>query len=201
MPSQLEFIRIQTPKGKIKFSGKADDFFDILDNTQGITEEFLYAHQPTTKETIPIYSTSDKSIGNLDTKYIPKSFIIIDGPAIVVARKGYAGRLFVVEDNKFIVHEDAYPIKPKKEYSDAVNLWWFACHYSIEFQTDRTSFWGIGDFPRERFRNQEIIIPTMDFQEEVSELYRRRILLLHKINRFKEDFHTKIESVINTLSP
>ncbi|MDA2920660.1 restriction endonuclease subunit S [Desulfobacterota bacterium AH_259_B03_O07] len=200
MANRLEMIRVKVPKSKIKYSGVANDFFAILENSQGITEEFLYAHQPTTKNVVNVYSTSDTPIGALDENKILNSFTTIKGPAIVVARKGYAGRLFVVEDERFIVHEDAYPIKPKPQYVQEIDLWWFVGHYSAEFQSDRTSFWGIGDFPRERFRNQEINLPNIEFQKQVAPLYKKRILLLDKLNRFKEEFHSQIDKVIGGMA-
>ena len=138
MGNLLEVLRIEIPKKEILYEGKASTFFDILDNSQNLTEEFLYSHQPTSKNTIPVYSTSTVPVGKLDQK--PASvFNMVEGPAIVVARKGYAGRLFVVTEDKFIVHEDAYPIKPKQKFKQDINLWWFTGHYSAEFQANRTS--------------------------------------------------------------
>ena len=201
MPNLIESIRVTIPPDKIKYKGKTRKFFDILDNTQGLTEEYLYSHQPTTKYTLPVYSTSEKSIGMLDIDKVPDSFNIIQGPAIIVARKGYAGRLFVVNDDKFIVHEDAYPIKPKSDYSNDINLHWFAGHYSMEFQSDRTSYWGIGDFPRERFKNKEIIIPLIESQGEIAELYIKRAMILSRTNLFKDYFLIWLDKQIkNTLN-
>lgn len=188
MSNLIEPIRISIPQAQIKYKGRAYKFFNILQNTQGLTEEYLYSHQPTTKNTISIYSTSDKPIGSIDVSNIPDSFNIIQGPAIIVARKGYAGRLFVVTDNQFIVHEDAYPVKPKSEYADDINPYWFCGHYSMEFQADRTSYWGIGDFPRERFRNKEILIPYRELQDEIADLYVKWSFILSRMDLFKGNF-------------
>ncbi len=94
-------------------------------------------------------------------------------------------RLFVVEDERLIVHEDAYAITPKKTFTDKIDLHWFAGHYSEEFQGNRTSFWGIGDFPRERLRGMQIVIPTTAHQERLAKLYRRRDGLLHSLKTFR----------------
>jgi hypothetical protein len=196
MENMLEMLRVKIPDDQIAEQGKASDYFDIYDNSQNLTEEFLYSHQPITTDIIPIYSTSELAIGYLDNEDVAQQFNIVTGPAIVVARKGYAGRLFVVEDNKFIVHEDAYPIKPKTNYQHKINLWWFVGHYSTSFQADRTSFWGIGDFPRERFRNQDVIIPKISFQNKVAVLYIERINLIREINKFKETFYSKVDELI-----
>ena len=197
MDNLIERIRVAIPDSEIFKRDKAQEFFDIYENSQNLTEAFLYAHQPTTTEIVPVYSTSENPIGFLDNGAVAEQFNVIEGPSIVVARKGYAGRLFVVEDSKFIVHEDAYPIKPKEKYHNKINLWWFVGHYSIEFQSDRTSFWGIGDFPRERFKNQNVIIPKKSFQNKVATLYVERNGLIREINDFKDSFYQRLDSHIS----
>jgi len=193
--SILELIRVKTPDDKIHDTGKAQNFFDVLANSQNLTEEFLYAHQPVSNNTISIYATSEKAIGKLD-KDVAEQFTIIDGPAIIVARKGYAGRLFVIRDEKFIVHEDAYPIKAKEEFKDLINLDWFALHYNEEFQANRTSAWGIGDFPRTRFKNMPVIIPKINFQNEVSELYLSRKEYIESIKDYELNVFSEMDNSI-----
>jgi len=56
--SALESVRVEVPKGAIVKSGKAVDFFDCLENNSDLTEEYLYAHQPVSGRTIPVYSPS-----------------------------------------------------------------------------------------------------------------------------------------------
>lgn len=199
MDNLIESLRVQIPEPTILHKGKASIFFDILDNSHDLTEEFLYSHQPTSKDVISVYSTSDVKVGSLDASTVANEFNIIEGPAIIVARKGYAGRLFVVEDSRFIVHEDAYPIKPKAEYVNKINLWWFVGHYSMEFQSDRTSAWGIGDFPRERFKNKFLIIPTKAMQDKVAILYKRRTELINNINQFKDKLHCQVNELITSV--
>jgi len=197
----LEQFRVKIPEDIIAFRGKADTFFDFLPNSQNLTEEFLYAHQPTTPSMIPVFSTSETMIGKLDdSEEIRGEFNVINGPVMIVARKGYAGRLYVVEEPNLIVHEDAYAVKPKQEYINHINLWWFAGHYSAEFQANRTSFWGIGDFPRERFKSMNIIIPTIRFQDDIARLYIRRTNILGKINRIQSGIGSKIFNVYKELN-
>src|SRR5947209_6966781 len=108
MSVDIEQIRIAVPEKAILDRGTADSFFDCLPNNQGLTEEYLYAHQPTTAGTIAVYSTSPNPIGYLDdTLTVREKFNVLEGPVIIVARKGYAGRLYVVESDALIVHEDA----------------------------------------------------------------------------------------------
>ncbi len=140
---KLDALRIRIYEGDILHRGKAREFFDFLPNNTDLTEEFLYAHQPTTAQTINVYATNSTAIGALDdTNQLREDFSVLQGPVIVVARKGYAGRLFVVEDESLIIHEDAYAIEPKSEYRENIDLHWFANHYSFEFQANRTSSLG-----------------------------------------------------------
>lgn len=189
MPSPTHSVanlRCSVPPADVTDRGPASRFFDILPNNTDLTEEYLYAHQPTTERTLPVYATNKDPIGRLDDgPELSRTFAVVSGPVIVVARKGYAGRLFVVEDERLIVHEDAYAITPKKAFGDKIDLHWFAGHYSEEFQANRTSFWGIGDFPRERLRGMQIVIPTTAHQEHVAKLYRRRDDLLHSLRTFR----------------
>lgn len=195
--SVLELIRISIPFNEIFDQGKASKFFDIHSNSQNLTEELLYAHQPVTEDTIPIYATSEKLIGKLDSTVVEEQgFSIIEGPAIIVARKGYAGRLFVVRNEQFIVHEDAYPIKPKNEFVEQVNLDWFAHHYNEEFQANRTSAWGIGDFPRKRFNNMRVIIPNIDFQDVSADLYLRRKIQIETIREYETSVFSEMDKFI-----
>lgn len=196
MDALLENTRVAIPKTEVYAEGLASDFFEILDNSQNITEEFLYAHQPLQKNTVAVYSTSQTPIGALDED-VAKLFSIISGPAIIVARKGYAGRIFVVKDNTFIVHEDGYPIRAKEEYRDKINLDWFVGHYSAEFQGNRTSEHGIGDFPRTRFNNIRVVIPKRAFQDKVAHLYERKDKVLNKLNTYKHTMTQNINKLIS----
>lgn len=201
MKISLEQFRVLMPEDVIRFRGKANVFFDFLPNSQNLTEEFLYAHQPTTTLTIPVFSTSETMIGKLDdSEEIRNEFNIINGPVMIVARKGYAGRLYVVEELNLIIHEDAYAVKPKQEYIEHINLKWFAGHYSAEFQANRTSFWGIGDFPRERFKSMNIAIPTRELQDTVARLYVRRNDILSKISKLQNGIVTKIGNLYRELN-
>lgn len=194
----LKNIRIKIPNLEIELSGKAEEYFDFLKSNTDITEEYLYAHQPSQESTIPVFSTSSKPIGYLDdSEETAKTFNILEGPVIVVARKGYAGRLFAVLVGKLIIHEDAYAVKPKQEVSKKVNLEWFAEHYSEEFQANRTSFWGIGDFPREKFKSMRVVIPKLAFQSKSLVIYKKRKQIISNIQNHSKDAEFKIGEVIS----
>lgn len=191
----LEAARVRIEESDIEERGLVERVFDFLDNNGGLTEEFLYQHQPVTIDPIPVYATNIQPIGRLDRAVaVQYNLAILCGPAIVVARKGYAGRLFVVRDQEFIVQEDAYAIVPKSAYIKNLNLDWFAAHYSEEFQGLRTSDDGIGDFPRVLLRSRSIIIPKLNVQERLADLYRRRDELMIAINSAGERIQDRILS-------
>jgi len=193
---RLADIRVAIPERMILHRGFAGKFFRFLPNSQGLNEEYLYSHQPISRRKLPVYSTSAQPIGYLDDSEETRGkFNVLTKPAIVVARKGYAGRMFVVEDEKFIVHEDGYGIRPKTRYADSINPYWFVGHYSAEFQSYRTSDYGIGDFPRRRFGKMKIIIPRMDLQNKIAILYKRREELLRQSDELKN----KATKITNTI--
>lgn len=199
MSDLLEQVRVSIPEDEIEQRGKAELFFEVLPNSQGLTEEYLYTHQPRTDATIPVYSTSDAPIGRLDDcAETRRAFAVLEGPVIVVARKGYAGRLYVVNDPGLIVHEDAYAIRPRPEYDESINLSWFAGHYSTEFQQSRTSFWGIGDFPRVRFNGMEVVIPRRDFQQRIAALYVRRAAVLKQLDTLRQRISSLIDDRVQS---
>ena len=185
----LERVRVAMPVGESPaHAGAAGRFFDVLDNNGGITEQYLYEHQGISDRAIHVYSTSAAAVGRIDPdEAARRSFIVQAGPAILVARKGYAGRMSVIEDAEFIVHEDGYAVRPASAYMDAINLWWFAGYYSAFFQSRRTSSWGIGDFPRDKFKTTPIVLPSRAYQDRVEPLYRRRARLV-ELQRNARDF-------------
>ena len=126
LPPLLERLRVAIPAGENNlFDGKAVKLFDFLDNNGGITEQYLYEHQPTgDDDTVSVYSTSPSPVGRIDLiEAESREFSIVEGPAILVARKGYAGRMSVIKDGRFIVHEDGYAVRPNKQWADSINLY------------------------------------------------------------------------------
>ena len=193
----LQAVRIQIPAESLYDSGPAQKFFKFLPNNTDLTEEFLYAHQPTTQSRIRIFATSPNPIGEIDEHLsLDLGLKAITGPAIVVARKGYAGRMFVVPDKKFLVHEDAYAVSLKDNFQDKILIDWFARHYSFEFQGHRTSLWGIGDFPREKFKSLQVLIPNLKFQQECTALYERRDNIIERIETYQVNKTNFIQATV-----
>jgi len=197
----LEQVRIKILPKEIKYKGKAGRFFQFLPNNQGLNEEYLYTHQPLSTNTIPVYSTSPVPIGKLDDdKEVNEAFHVLFCPAIIVARKGYAGRMFVVEKGKYIVHEDAYAIKAKKKYEGEIDLHWFCGHYSAEFSAHRTSYWGIGDFPRSLFKKMTVAIPLIEIQKKVATLYAKRDKMLKELEQMQDIVKQGISDAIKLVT-
>jgi hypothetical protein len=198
MSKLLERMRVQIPATAILHTGKVRTFFDILPNNNGLTEEYLYTHQPAGRVRVPVYSTSKEPIGFLDDNpEVRTKFIVLEGPAILVARKGYGGRLSVIGQESFIVHEDGYAIRPKNGYHDAIDVTWFAGHYSAEFQAYRSSVEGIGDFPRAKLVAMNVIIPRLEWQTRCAGLYRQRDHILEFIKGAAETIGTSVDDILS----
>lgn len=159
----------------VELTGNVGEFFEPLANNGGLTEEYLYEHQPTSDKVAFVYSTSHNPVGRIDVSLAEQAEMsVLNGPVIVVARKGYAGRMFVASEAHIVVHEDAYAIAPKPEYAEKIMLDWFAEHFSVEFQSYRTAEDGIGDFPRSLLLSRRVSIPSLTVQKRHAALYRRR---------------------------
>lgn len=198
MSDLLERLRVRVPAAEIAHTGKVRTFFDILPNNGGLTEEYLYAHQPTGKKRLPVYSTNREPVGHLsDNPEVRVAFEVLDGPAILVARKGYGGRLSVVSSEAFIVHEDGYAIRPKVEFSDKIDLWWFAGHYSMEFQSHRSSLEGIGDFPRAKLWSMDVVVPKIGWQRKCAEAYRKRDAILNFVRSSPQTLGAAINDILS----
>ena len=202
MSELLRRMRIQIPATSVMHSGKMHTFFDILPNNNGLTEEYLYTHQPAGRARIPVYSTSKDPVGFLDDNPdVRTKFVVLEGPAILVARKGYGGRLSVIGEESFIVHEDGYAIRPKIAYHKEIDIAWFAGHYSSEFQSYRSSVEGIGDFPRAKLKTMIVTIPKIEWQERCALLYRRRDHILEFINDSAGMLGSAVDEILSTTHP
>ena len=202
MSNLLEWTRIRVPDAEVKHRGPASGFFDVLPNNSGLTEEYLYTHQPTGRLKIPVYSTSRDPVGYLDDNGdVRQAFVVLEGPAILVARKGYGGRLSVIAPGSFIVHEDGYAIRPKVVYASDINLGWFAGHYSFEFQANRSSVDGIGDFPRAKLRAMDVVIPSLEWQLRCAPLYEQRDSILGFVDGSADRLSAEIDEVVSSMSP
>jgi hypothetical protein len=54
MSNLLNRLRVKVPDEVILHTGRMDKFFNILPNNTGLTEEFLYTHQPVGQARIPV---------------------------------------------------------------------------------------------------------------------------------------------------
>jgi len=197
MSEMLERLRAIVPPDVVAHSGKVKKFFDILANNSGLTEEYLYTHQPTGTARIPVYSTNREPVGFLNESFeVRKAFSVLSGPAILVARKGYGGRLSVITSPSFIVHEDGYAIKPKPAFAEVIDLAWFAGHYSMEFQGHRSSFEGIGDFPRAKLWSMDVVVPTLEWQFRCAGAYKKRDEILAFIKSAPHTLSTVLDDIL-----
>ncbi len=62
--SILELIRITIPPNEELASGNVSNFFDVHVNSQNLTEEFLYSHQPVSDISFRYILLPKKLLGN-----------------------------------------------------------------------------------------------------------------------------------------
>ncbi|MFH1824795.1 MAG: N-6 DNA methylase [Candidatus Firestonebacteria bacterium] len=151
----------------------------LLPKNQGLTEEFIYLNEDPTKEQIPIYTSSYKILG-----YLPKGTLkdgdplkINKGESIIVFRKGKAGSMFFVDDDKYIACENAIPFQISDEYkgiedeNKIVLLKWFYYTYRKIFLNMVTSKADNATFNLDFLKRLKIDIPKKEIQERIIQKY------------------------------
>lgn len=112
---------------------------NIIGGNSGLTEEFIYNNLPDdNEESIPIMTsaTLDRtSMGFIskNAKIDNKKLKLFKGPAIIIARNGYAGTMQYIDSGIFTTNDHAYVIVPKDEWKNKLNLEWFIYQYQQLF--------------------------------------------------------------------
>lgn len=168
------------------------DLFNIYGGQSNLTEEFIYNNPPLSDEdSIKIYSgatNENKLMGCVSstTKINNKTLKIFNGPSILIVRKGKAGTMFYIDEEKFIINDDAYVMYPKKDMVDKINLIWFINYYQDLF-LNLSSKSDNGTFSKNRALSQKIEIYPMEIQN----LFAKKIIeiseILIKLKEFKKD--------------
>jgi len=152
-----------------------NNVFQFKGGNSGLTEEFIYNNLPNTEEeAIPIFSGSTLSqnmMGYISEKARPhnKKLKIFKGPAILVIRKGKAGKMLYLKKPKFAINDDVYVMIPKTEWNDKINKRWFAYQYQEPFYNLVTSKSDNATFNKEYAGNQRIIIPEKPLQDNIAQ--------------------------------
>ena len=162
------------------FKGKFSTIFNIKGGNSGLTEEFTYYNLPTNEdEMIEIFTGAtldENKMGIISRLAKPdgRELKIFQGPAILVVRKGLAGKMFHIEKEEFTTNDDAYVLTPKKDWENKINLKWFIHEYQDFFFNLVTSKSDNATFNKEYANRQSVKIPDIDFQNAfVKKIYPR----------------------------
>lgn len=154
------------------------EYFNVFGGNAGLTESIIYWNPPKTEErNIIVYSgaTLDTTLmGSIDAAAVinGRPVKIFAGPAIVIVRKGLAGKTKYIGAGKFTINDDAYVIKVKDKYAGEINIEW--AEKIIHKYTDSciTSRGTNGTFSKEQFLDLDFTYPSMDEQKEILEIYK-----------------------------
>lgn len=148
--------------------------FEFIGGNSGLTEEFIYNNQPTREnEKIQVYSGATQKqsfVGFVSpkAKINGKEIKKIDTPAILVVRKGKAGKMILIKEGKISITDDAYILILKKDWVEKVNPNWFVYQYQELFYNLVTSKSDNATFNKEYAEKQSVIILDHKKQLKIS---------------------------------
>ena len=150
------------------------NLFDFIPETN-IVEEYLYNHSGE----YPVYSgqTEDDGVLGFIDSYNQEL------PCVTFTTYGSAGKLFYRED-KYTIGRNCMGLRPKKLYSDEINLKWFSFAFQNLFYRLR-----IGDIKGQRSLNklllerQPITVPDYDTQVQQLKKYQRLESIRHHLHK------------------
>lgn len=165
-------------------NGKIQDFFEIGSGNSGLTEKIIYLNQPKNKKTtVKVFSASTKestSMACIDESALLTrgnklvKLKIYRGEGIVISRKGKAGNLIYVDEEKYTLNDDAYTLRIKSKYKKDICL-----KYVLYSMRNLTEMCVISDkggnrtFNKTIFEKTEVELPEIDDQNQVVEEYEK----------------------------
>lgn len=172
---------------------KLGKIIDIFGGSSYLTKNNIYYMKPKhIEDSIPVYS------GSIDIKnkhgFIDKNLKLkmYSGPAILICRKGQAGKMSLVNDNLFAVNDDAYVIYIKPEYQNEIDLKWFSYKFQKLFYNISTGKQGCGTFSKNYALNQFVEIPDIEVQLKQSQVYEE----LYKVQEVIDLVYIKINNFL-----
>jgi hypothetical protein len=185
-----------------RFKGKFSTFFNITGGNSGLTEEFIYHNQPSTEEEkIEIFTgaTLDENKMGFISRFAKPNrtkLKIFQSPAILVVRKGLAGKMFYIEKDEFTTNDDAYVLTSNEDWKDKINLKWFIRESQDLFFNLVTSKSDNATFDKGYASRQIVKIPNMKFQNEFVEKIEYIESIITKLNKIEKEIDEGLECVI-----
>lgn len=168
------------------------EFLNIVGGNSGLTESVIYWNPPKDEKcSVIVYSgatlgTALMGIIDEDTVINDKHIKTFTAPAIVIVRKGLAGKTKFIENGKFTMNDDAYVITVKDKYRGQINIEWLEKvipNYADHCITSRGTN---GTFSKEQFLDLEFAYPSMQEQEKIVLFCKKIDMLKNKMYSFDE---------------
>ncbi len=166
--------------------------FQVIGGNSGLTENIIYQNPPKNEQrSVKVYSgaTLDTTLlGSVDKDTVlnGKQMAVFRAPAIIIVRKGLAGKTKFVEKGIFTINDDAYVITVKEKYSDQINIEWAQKVLPNYADSCITSKGTNATFSKEQFLDMEFSFPPMQEQEEIVRIYRDIYVLKCNMNALNE---------------
>ena len=176
--------------------------FNIMGGNSGLTEEFIYHNLPEMQEDKMLILTSATlertAMGFISRNARPnnRNLKIFEGPAILVARNGYAGTMTYIPEGEFTTNDHAYVIKPKKAWRYKINLEWFISEYQELFWKIVTSKSDNATFSKEYAERQIIQLPHIDEQNRIIQKLTPLKVLIQKLHAIENKIDELLEYTI-----
>jgi len=177
-------------------------FIDFTGGNSGLTEEFIYHNLPETEEdkieilTSATLERTAMGFISMNAKPNNKKLKIFEGPAILVARNGYAGTMRYILRGRFTTNDHAYVLTPKKKWKDRINLEWFINEYQELFWKIVTSKSDNATFNKEYAERQVIQIPDIDDQKRIIQKLNPLKSLIQKLHVIENEIDELLEYTI-----
>jgi len=190
------------PKDLIVAKDKIKTFINFTGGNSGLTEEFIYYNLPETEEDkieILTGATLERTaMGFISKNAKPnnKKLKIFEGHAILVVRKGIAGKMTYIPKGRFTTNDDAYVLTPKKVWKDKINLEWFISEYQELFLKIVTSKSDNATFSKEYAERQIIQLPRIDEQNRIMQKLTPLKSLIQKLQAIENKIDDLLEYTI-----
>jgi restriction endonuclease S subunit len=196
--SQTTNICKKFPEDMIIGKDNIKTFFNIVGGNSGLTEEFIYHNLPENDEDkieILTGATLERTaMGFVSKNAKPdnRRLKVFEGPAVLIARKGYAGTMTYIPKGRFTTNDDAYIMTPKNEWKRKINLEWFRNEYQELFWRIVTSRSDNATFSKEYIERQTVLLPQIDEQNRIVKKVAPVITLIRNMQKTEN----KIDNVL-----
>jgi len=175
-----------------------ESIFHIEGGNSGLTEELIYYNLPCNEaEKVEIFTGAtlkENKMGTISRLAQPngRRLKIFQGAAILVVRKGLAGKMFYVDKEEFTTNDDVYALIPKNIWRSKINLKWFIHEYQNLFYNFVTSKIDNATFSKEYANRQTVKIPNIHFQN----IFARKIDSFKSILATQNDIEKDIDDLL-----